>query len=141
MSEYISWSPIRRLMKHNGAVIVARDAVDELVNWMGQSAEKLTKTALTLTKHSKRKKVTRDDILLAIKYFQSTDVGGMPEVLGKAGIIVKPEDVRLLEQAIKTPFLNSKIKEQKTKLAKEKIKNYSWENISKRIVQLYEELL
>jgi len=68
-SEYISWSPIRRLMKHNGAIIVARDAVDELVDWMGQSAEKITKTALTLTKHSKRKKVTRDDILLAIKYF------------------------------------------------------------------------
>ncbi|MHA1489773.1 MAG: histone-like protein [Promethearchaeota archaeon] len=61
--EYISWSPIRRLMKHNGAVIVARDAVDELVDW-------ITKVALTLTKHSKRKKITRDDILLAIKYFK-----------------------------------------------------------------------
>jgi histone H3/H4 len=70
MSEYISWSPIRRLMKHNGAIIVARDAVDELVEWMGSSAEKITKTALSLTKHAKRKKVTRDDILLAIKYFK-----------------------------------------------------------------------
>jgi len=69
MSGYISWSPIRRLMKHNGALIVARDAVDELVNWMGTSAEKITKVALTLTKHSKRKKITRNDILLAIKYF------------------------------------------------------------------------
>ncbi|MCK4479015.1 MAG: NFYB/HAP3 family transcription factor subunit [Candidatus Lokiarchaeota archaeon] len=67
-SEYISWSPIRRLMKHNGAVIVARDAVNELVEWLGSSAETLTKTALKLTKHSKRKKITRDDILLAIKY-------------------------------------------------------------------------
>ena len=67
--DYISWSPIRRLMKHNGATIVARNAVDELVNWMGSSAEKLTKTALTLTKHAKRKKITRNDILLAIKYF------------------------------------------------------------------------
>jgi len=67
--EYISWSPIRRLMKHNGAVIVARDAVNELIEWMGTSAEKLIKTALTLTKHSKRKKITRNDILLAIKYF------------------------------------------------------------------------
>jgi histone H3/H4 len=37
---------------------------------MGQSAEKITKTALGLTKHAKRKKVTRDDILLAIKYFK-----------------------------------------------------------------------
>ena len=70
MSEYISWSPIRRLMKHNGAIIVARDAVDELVDWMGQSAEKITKVALNLTKHSKRKKVTKNDILLAIKYFK-----------------------------------------------------------------------
>ena len=69
MSEYISWSPIRRLMKHNGAIIVARDTVDELVDWMGQAATTITKTALTLTKHAKRKKVTRDDILLAIKYF------------------------------------------------------------------------
>ncbi|MEE9378306.1 MAG: histone [Candidatus Lokiarchaeia archaeon] len=67
-SDYISWSPIRRLMKHNGAVIVARDAVNELVEWLGSSAEKLTKTALRLTKHSKRKKITRNDILLAIKY-------------------------------------------------------------------------
>ncbi|MBD3195392.1 MAG: histone [Candidatus Lokiarchaeota archaeon] len=67
--EYISWSPIRRLMKHNGAEIVARDAVDELVNWLETSAENLTKTALRLTKHARRKKITRDDILLAIKYF------------------------------------------------------------------------
>ena len=70
MSDYISWSPIRRLMKHNGALIVARDAVDELVDWMGTSAEKITKSALVLTKHSKRKKITRNDILLAIKYFK-----------------------------------------------------------------------
>lgn len=64
--EYISWSPIRRLMKHNGALIVARDAVNELVNWMGTSAEKLTKTALTLTKHAKRKKITRNDWCLEL---------------------------------------------------------------------------
>ena len=70
MAEYISWSPIRRLMKHNGAIIVARDAVNELVDWMSQSAEKITKTALGLTKHAKRKKITKDDILLAIKYFK-----------------------------------------------------------------------
>lgn len=69
MSDYISWSPIRRLMKHNGAVIVARNAVNELVDWMSKSAEKITKSALTLTKHAKRKKITRNDILMAIKYF------------------------------------------------------------------------
>ena len=50
MGEYISWSPIRRLMKHNGAVIVARDAVNELVDWMSTSAVTITKSALVLTK-------------------------------------------------------------------------------------------
>ncbi len=45
MGEYISWSPIRRLMKHNGAVIVARDAVNELVDWMSTSAVTITKSA------------------------------------------------------------------------------------------------
>ncbi|MGV9171913.1 MAG: histone [Promethearchaeia archaeon] len=66
---YISWSPIRRLMKHNGAEIVARDAVDELIDWMQKSAEKITKTALRFTEQAGRKKVTRGDIKLAIKYF------------------------------------------------------------------------
>ncbi|TXT63461.1 MAG: putative archaeal histone A1-2 [Promethearchaeota archaeon] len=70
-ADYISWSPIRRLMKHNGAEIVARDAVDELVNWLEKSAKKITNDALRLTKHSGRKKITRDDILMSIKYFKT----------------------------------------------------------------------
>ena len=55
-------------MKHNGAEIVAREAVDELIDFLQNAAEKITKTALTLTKHAGRKKVTRDDILMAIKW-------------------------------------------------------------------------
>ena len=56
-------------MKNNGASIVARDAVDELIDWLGVSSKAITASALALTKHGKRKKITRDDILLAIKYF------------------------------------------------------------------------
>lgn len=67
--EYIAWSPIRRLMKHCGGVIVARDAVDELINWLETSAEELTETALRLTHHAGRKKISREDLLMAIKYF------------------------------------------------------------------------
>ncbi len=69
MAEYFSWSPIRRLMKNSGATIVARDAVDELIDWLGVTSKNITETALKLTKHSKRKKITKEDILLAIKYF------------------------------------------------------------------------
>jgi histone H3/H4 len=56
-------------MKHNGAEIVARDAVDELIDWLTKAAEKITKTALRFTDQAGRKKVTRGDIQLAIKYF------------------------------------------------------------------------
>ncbi len=35
---YITWSPIRRLMKKNGATVVARDAVDELITWLWKSS-------------------------------------------------------------------------------------------------------
>ena len=74
-------------MKHNGAIITARDAVDELIDWMAQSAEKITKTALALTKHANRKKVTREDILFSIKYFQ----GGKAKYRTKIGPY-HPED-------------------------------------------------
>ena len=67
---YLSKSPIRRLMKHNGAEIVSSSAVNELGEWLQESAEKLTKQALKLTKHAKRKKVTKEDLQLAIKYFK-----------------------------------------------------------------------
>ena len=70
MAEYFSWSPIRRLMKEKGASIVARDAVDELRDWLGVASKKITENALNLTKHAKRKKITKDDILLAVKYFK-----------------------------------------------------------------------
>ena len=65
---YIRWTPIRRMMKDAGADIVACNAVIELIEWMGESAEKITKMALTFTDHANRKKITKDSILLAMKY-------------------------------------------------------------------------
>ncbi len=67
-SDYMKWSPIRRMMKDNGADIVARDAVIDIIQWTCSNAELITKTALRLAKHAKRKKINREDILLAIKY-------------------------------------------------------------------------
>jgi translation elongation factor aEF-1 beta len=61
-------SPVREMMKNNGAQIVARDAVELLINHIEQAATQLTKRAVMYAQHAKRKKVTRDDILLAQKY-------------------------------------------------------------------------
>lgn len=52
-----AWSPIRKLMKDNGAEMVARDAVDALVDYLETSARSVTNKALEMTRHAGRKKL------------------------------------------------------------------------------------
>lgn len=61
-----AWSPLRALMKEAGAEIVSRDAVGTLMDFLEKRAKELTNSAIKLAKHSKRKKVTRKDMELAI---------------------------------------------------------------------------
>ena len=63
-----AWSPIRRLMKQQGATIVARNAVDLLIDHLQEITIKLTEQAKAFTMHAGRKKITKKDLLLAIKY-------------------------------------------------------------------------
>ena len=63
-----AWSPLRKLMKRSGANIVARNAVDLLIMDLEEVATALTKKALGFAQHAKRKKITKDDMTLAIKY-------------------------------------------------------------------------
>ena len=67
-SSSFAWSPIRRLMKHAGAAIVARSAVDLLIEHLEKTAFDLTEQARTFTMHANRKKITKKDLLLSIKY-------------------------------------------------------------------------
>ena len=61
-----AWSPLRALMKKAGAEIVSRAAVDKLMDWLEEYAKKLTACALDIAKHSRRKKVTQQDMKIAI---------------------------------------------------------------------------
>jgi len=63
-----AWSPLRALMKKSGAQIVSRDAVEALLNYLEDRSKKLTVMALKFAKHSKRKKITKGDMALAIEY-------------------------------------------------------------------------
>jgi histone H3/H4 len=63
-----AWSPLRKLMKRSGANIVARNAVDLLIMDLEEIATELTKKALAFAIHAKRKKITKGDMNLAIKY-------------------------------------------------------------------------
>ena len=62
-----AWSPVRKLMKDNGAEMVARDAVDALVDYLQKQAKIVTNKALEMTRHAGRKKLTLNDMDLAMK--------------------------------------------------------------------------
>ena len=62
-----AWSPVRKLMKDNGAEMVARDAVDALIDYLEKLARNMTNKALEMTRHAGRKKLTLNDMNLAMK--------------------------------------------------------------------------
>jgi histone H3/H4 len=59
---YIAKAPIRRLMKAEGADLVAAEALDKLIDFLEKGAANVTKDAIVLTKKAKRKRVTAGDI-------------------------------------------------------------------------------
>ena len=59
---YIAKAPIRRLMKKEGADLVAAEALDKLIDFLENSAATATKDAIKVCKADKRKRVTAADI-------------------------------------------------------------------------------
>lgn len=59
---YIAKAPIRRLMKKEGADLVAAEALDKLISYLEAEAANATKGAITVCKADKRKRVTAADI-------------------------------------------------------------------------------
>ncbi|MHA1277579.1 MAG: histone [Promethearchaeota archaeon] len=59
---YIAKAPIRRLMKKEGADLVAAEALDKLINFLESKAADVTKEAIKICKADKRKRVTATDI-------------------------------------------------------------------------------
>ena len=61
-----AWSPLRTLMKTAGAEIVSREAVEVLMNYLETRSKELTASSLKFAKHSKRKKISKEDMALAV---------------------------------------------------------------------------
>ena len=59
---YIAKAPIRRLMKKEGADLVAAEALDKLIDYLEKGAATATKEAIKVCKADKRKRVTAADI-------------------------------------------------------------------------------
>jgi histone H3/H4 len=64
---YIAKAPIRRLMKKEGADLVAAEALDKLIGFLENSAAEATKNAIKVCKADKRKRVTAADIRAATR--------------------------------------------------------------------------
>lgn len=62
-----AFAPVRNLMKAEGATVVSRAAVEALLSFLEEKVKSVTSTALKLCEHAKRKKVTKADVLLALK--------------------------------------------------------------------------
>jgi len=59
---YIAKAPIRRLMKKEGADLVAAEALDKLIGFLEVKAAEATKEAIKICKADKRKRITASDI-------------------------------------------------------------------------------
>lgn len=64
---YIAKAPIRRLMKIEGADLVAAEALDKLIDFLERSAADATKEAINICKADKRKRITAADIRIATR--------------------------------------------------------------------------
>jgi len=66
-NKVVTKTALRRLMKNEGnASIVALDAVLALQDYLNDLALNITKKALALANHSKRKTINKEDIKLSI---------------------------------------------------------------------------
>ena len=59
---YIAKAPIRRLMKKEGADLVAAAALDKLIEFLEAKAAEATKDAHKICKNDKRKRISAADV-------------------------------------------------------------------------------
>ncbi|MHA1733088.1 MAG: histone [Promethearchaeota archaeon] len=69
-NKYFFPTAIRRLMKQFGAGAVSKGSVEGLIGILEERSREVTAYAVKLAKHANRKRVTKEDILLAIEYVQ-----------------------------------------------------------------------
>ncbi len=67
-----------------------------------------------------------------------SNVSSLPEIVGKAGLLVDPKSVDQIAQAISTIVSDKKLWIQKSKQGLEQAKKYSWEKMAKTVLKVLE---
>lgn len=69
-----------------------------------------------------------------------SNVSSMPEVVGKAGLLINPYSVDQIEQAIRLILTDSKIRNKKIKQGLYQAKKFSWEKMAKIVLKEFENI-
>lgn len=71
----------------------------------------------------------------------ATRVGGLPELVGDAGLLVPPEDPDALAEAIRRVIGDASLRASLQRRALERARGYSWDRIADGLLGVYEEAL
>lgn len=67
-----------------------------------------------------------------------SNVSSLPEVVGNAGLLVDPYSVDQIEQAVRTISTDTKLRVKLSKLSLEQSKKFSWKNMAKEVIKVFE---
>lgn len=69
-----------------------------------------------------------------------SNVSSLPEVVGDAGLLVNPNSVDQIEQAIRTVTTDQKLADKLIARGLERVKKFSWKRMAKSVIQVLEEV-
>lgn len=71
----------------------------------------------------------------------TSTAGGCPEVVGDAGILVRPRDTAEIRKAIESLVSSQELREKLGAAALERVQLFSWKNVAGKFVELYEQII
>lgn len=67
-----------------------------------------------------------------------SNVSSLPEVVGNVGLLIDPYSVDQIEQAVRTISSDSKLRVKLSKLSLEQSKKFSWKNMAREVIKVFE---
>ena len=68
----------------------------------------------------------------------TSNISAMPEVVGDAGILVNPYNIEEIAEAVYQVLSRSSLREKLVEKGLERVKHFSWENIAKKTLAVYQ---
>lgn len=70
----------------------------------------------------------------------SSNVSSMPEIVGKAGVLLSPHDEKAWIKAMREVATNRKLAQRLRQLGLQQVKKFSWEKTAKKTLEVYKEV-